>query len=323
MDEQNKKQFLDELENECQKIHQKAENERPKDKIYHYTNFDSLVKILESRTIQHTDYRYFNDPMEIKFGQNLILEAVTDSDIPHKEEFTKVIDRVFDIFNNQCNMYVSCYATTIDKLALWRYYANNSSGFAICFNEKYQKINTSETDSLLGKSIISQVIYGHENGIEEINKFIQVYQDILARARNTVSNGDFLIELDKRLISHLISILPILKDESFSDENEIRIYWQEGELLIDPDTGEPFYFPDEQKDFIKVEDKKIPFVNYIAGNKPVLYPEQFDHSAISEIWVGPSCEFNEAQKSLRELLSQYGYNDNVVIRCSTLPYRNG
>lgn len=317
MGKQIEEKLLQNLEIKCQSIHQELDKRRHKGFLYHYTNYESLASILENRRMRYTDYRFFNDPTEIKYGQNIIINCIAVSDLPHKDLLTRVISSVFDVLNNDCNMFVSCYSTKVFELALWRYYGNDGCGFAIAFNGNYQKTDASK--SVLGKITISQVIYG-DDGKDLVNKFIDEYLKTLNEAKEKESNGKFLKELDKKIISHLLSIIPILKDNSFKDENEVRLYCMEGELLINPKTKDPFEFSDAMRDFIPIESKNIPFVNSLTGKKPVLYPDQFDHSSISEIWVGPCCEFFEARKEIRKLLSQFGYG-NVEVKQAFLPYR--
>ncbi len=134
-------------------------------------------------------------------------------------------------------------------------------------------------------------------------------------------NGAFLMRLDGRLIAQLLSVLPILKDASFKDEDEIRLYCMEGNLFIDPITNLPFEFPDEMREFVLIKNKHIPFINSLTGHKPVLCREQFDQCAVSEIWIGPCCEFKEARKEVRKLLLQFGYSGDVKIHQAPLPYR--
>lgn len=319
MDEETKNKFLDELESKCQSIHKELDGRRHKDFLYHYTNYEALACILETRKMRYTDYKFFNDPTEIKYGQNIIVDCIEASNLSHKNLLTQVINRVFDVLNNDDNIFVSCYSTKVNKLALWRYYGNDGCGLAIAFNDNYQKIDA-DTESLLGKITISQVKYGDANSKSLVNKFIEQYLAILNQAKINGSNGDFLKKLDTKIISHLVSVIPILKDDSFRDEDEIRLYCQEGKLLIDPKTDQPFEFPNEMRDFVPIESKNIPFVISLTGNKPVLYPNEFDHASISEIWVGPCCEFFEARKEIKKLLSEFGYS-NVEIKQACFPYR--
>ncbi len=165
--------WLENFESKCQIIHQKLESNRHEGIIYHYTDYYALANILETRKLRYTDYRFFNDPTEIKFGQDLIKKVIEDSGLPNMQRLMMVINSVYDVFNNGCNMYVSCYSTAVKKLALWRYYANDGCGFAIGFNKNYQ--STDNVNPVLGGLTISQVQYG-EDAIPLINQFIDEYR---------------------------------------------------------------------------------------------------------------------------------------------------
>jgi hypothetical protein len=53
--------------------------------IYHYTNFESLKGILESRCLWLTNYRYLNDSSEINYSCDEVLELIQRiiSDLPN------------------------------------------------------------------------------------------------------------------------------------------------------------------------------------------------------------------------------------------------
>lgn len=96
-------------------------------------------------------------------------------------------------------------------------------------------------------------------------------------------------------------MLPMLKDKSFADEHEIRIYHAEGPIIIDLLTGNQFYYDDTKREFIDNAKCNLPFVKQNNLKKPILLPNQFDHNNISEIWVGSSCDFLEASNYIRKL----------------------
>jgi hypothetical protein len=319
MEEKNKN-ALDDFEKKCQEIHADREKEREKGTIYHYTTYEGIKSILETRKLRYTDYRYINDPTEIKYGQEIVIEALLESDIVYKYHLTKNIKNFFNNFDFQMSIYVSCFSKTRDKLAIWRYYASNGTGFAIGFN------NFPTADHLNIKPkpvrIITEVMYGKEEPKEFLKKFIEEYLKVFEEALNRLKEANknqfcsFLVELDARLMAQFISLLPSLKDDSFKDENEVRIFYPEGELI-------GYYIDDRYREFIPIPKNRTPFVHSLQGNKPVVSPHQFDHTDISEIWVGPCCEFSEARNWLRQLLSDNGYRLNEVkIALANFPYKN-
>ena len=319
LDEEN---ILDELESKYQMIHSRLEAKRYKGIIYHYTDYEGLKGILKDRKMRYTDYRDLNDITELKFGQNVILDCIKNKSIPDKERLTKDINYVFFVSNTMCNTYISCYSSTVNKLALWRYYADDGCGFSIGFSSDYHSAvenSTVEIDTL-GKVTVSEVLYG-EKSVSVISELIEIYIEILNKNPSLQTNKTFLMDFRKKLLSHLLSFLPSLKDESYEDEDEIRLYCQDGGLFLIPSTMQPFYFSNDKKMNIPNEDRRDRRFVHSLSYKRILYPEeQFDHAAICEIWVGPCCDFGEAKKALNILLREHGYT-NVEIRQTELPYR--
>lgn len=141
-----------------------------------------------------------------------------------------------------------CFSTKIEKLALWRYYACNGSGCAIHFNDNFSKIENSGNP--IGKSAVCSVVYGNERSLQIVNKFIDAASGI-----NPSEDYDLIV----LFISHLLSIMPMLKDKSFEEESEVRIYYYEGDLVKDS-NGMPFYFDNKYREFIPIDGSSLPFV---------------------------------------------------------------
>lgn len=321
--------FYNDFDNECKIISSKIRGEHPH-KLYHYTNNKGLDGIIKSKKMRFTDYRYFNDPTEIAYGKGIIKEILNEVDITqiYPGIFKENIDLVFNAFDEYYKIYVACFSKTIDKLNLWRYYANNGCGFAIEFNEKFININNSP-DINVGQPIISKVTYNKEKAKSEIAEYIRKYKEILDYAKrdineaNTSKFDSFLYDFDKILISYLILQLPFLKDESFSDEDEVRIIHLEGKGIIQLDTREPFYFDNAVRSQIPTGNNQCPFANITYDNKPIILPKEFSVEDINKIWVGPCCKFVEASTAIKDILSANGFNvDMIKIEQMKLPYRN-
>ncbi|STX37483.1 hypothetical protein [Legionella feeleii] len=67
-----------------------------------------------------------------------------------------------------------------------------------------------------------------------IDKFIDAFKDANPEDLKETPHNLYL-----ELIAHLISILPMLKDKSFEDEKEIRVYFIDGKFISDPATNSP------------------------------------------------------------------------------------
>jgi hypothetical protein len=107
------------------------------DKIYHYTDFEGLRGIITSQKLWFTDYRYLNDPTELKFCKNIILNVGEMVNHNLSRDQYKILTSHFDELLSKYNVYISCFSTEANKLSLWRYYANNGTGFAIGFGKNY------------------------------------------------------------------------------------------------------------------------------------------------------------------------------------------
>src|SRR5690242_13531964 len=65
----NEQKLLDQMESE---LAIKAEREVQTDPLYHYTSGDALLKILETKELWATHFRYLNDREELQLGEGVI-----------------------------------------------------------------------------------------------------------------------------------------------------------------------------------------------------------------------------------------------------------
>lgn len=301
---------------DLQKIFNKCEREIPRETIYKYIDkYDTLEDILSKRKLWHRDYRFFNDPSEIKYGKALILQ-VLERTIKSKIESRnyETLTRIFNNFDKNCAVYVCSYSREIDKLSLWRYYADNSSGFSIGFNSKHFSPNIGDVTPCDSRRIGS-ILYG-----EKAKKLIQDTIDCWA---NYLQKDSALYQREEHIvdvISCLYSYLPFMKDPSFTDEHEVRMYYMEGRICIDPKTQKPFYFDnkDKQKSPPSRTKKFVDEVNKAT----ILTPHTFEKNEISAIYVGSSCNFENARNEIISLLKRESYDwESIKIRPSKLPFR--
>jgi|GEM_PF-3795445 len=179
-------ELINDFEKRCKRIHDEREEQREKNPIYHYTTYEGIKGILETRRLYHTDYRYFNDPTEIKYGQGIIIETLLESDIDieHKKLLIQVLNDFFNNFDSQMSIYICCFSAKIDELALWRYYASNGTGFAIGFKD----ISIVNSPNLVKKPfrVITKVMYKKDESKEILNKFIHEHLEILDKAKKLI-----------------------------------------------------------------------------------------------------------------------------------------
>ena len=119
-------------------VNNKLNKEQPKlNTIYHYTNLNNFISIIENQALYCTNTSFLNDKREYKYGVDLLLSRIDilknngfNSDI--LDMLVKHIDLIF-----KSERYVTCFSKNGDLLSQWRAYANNGKGISIGFNRKY------------------------------------------------------------------------------------------------------------------------------------------------------------------------------------------
>lgn len=281
------------------------------DKIYHYTNLEGLEGILSSQKLRFTDYRYLNDPTELTFCKKIILDEMSKHKI--SRNLQHMITLLFDKLSSIYNVYIACFSEEKSKLSLWRYYANNGTGFAIGFRKKFFLSDENQRDNDDPHALsVCKICYCKKRTKKIVKGFFKEFCKIFPTEKEQNNHISLLL-------IHLIRILPAIKDESFDDEYEIRLYCADGKLLKDKE-GQSIFFDEEHKSLVQVNKPKLPFVNNIT-EKPVATPEKFEKEDIIEILVGPCCNFIEAQTHIRCILKNSGYTHYIPINFADLPFQ--
>jgi len=200
----------------------KISNSERHTSIYHYTSLDTLYKILESNELWLTEWKCTNDKMEIQHGLEIVNKFNTN-----KLNLEKIV--------NKNNYFISSFSYEIGKKTLFDEYAEKAEGVAIEFNMQHQYIprdksfwyKNSEFMKLLpiiyDKEIQEKIIQYAFYIYDTVKLWIEESPDIY----NPFSNK---LHSKKKRIKHLTSsfskiieeIISFFKDDSFSDEREIR-----------------------------------------------------------------------------------------------------
>jgi len=105
------------------------------DYVYHYTSIDSFMKIMESNQLWFSHASFLNDPLEIAFGIDVIVNILEKK----KDEYPIVLS----IINKQRNIYkemsldltrnlvfIFSFSEFSDKLSSWIQYGD--VGYGVC-----------------------------------------------------------------------------------------------------------------------------------------------------------------------------------------------
>lgn len=103
----------------------------------HYTNYDTGLKILGSKTLWATDHQYLNDSQEVQYGVEKILRLldINEQEIPNIDVIKKILK--YKLANNHYNMLITSLIKHDDSLPCWRYFGGDGTRISIFFNKAH------------------------------------------------------------------------------------------------------------------------------------------------------------------------------------------
>lgn len=264
-------------------------------RICHYTRYDTVFKIIESRAIWATHFSHLNDTSELYYSEDLISQAVHEQ---LKKDFVISLEEVRDLLRRTLYAGVEegVYLTSFCKLnaqskendgilSMWRSYGNDG-----CYIEFDSKLIDESLVSVDG--VFDEVFY---HGIDDRQ---QEYADLAAEiAHKTIQ----LIEgiKEQGLLVPFMKLAPMLKHPGFHEEKEVRL------VILNS--------------LIERNDISFPVKQNCLGKDYIAIP--FDPKAIKKIVIGP----NKAQKymmdQISKILQSMDEYKHVEVACSTIPYR--
>lgn len=284
----------------------------PKQTLYHYTTFDCLKNIIESKELWMTEYRYLNDASEVSYALKILALLIQEASVSSNNSlfWQRFSDTFLNNAANKLNIYVASFCERKNYLPAWRWYANDGKGFSIGFRGnfftdyrknsygqgyKYEKIKyIKEEQNSNFKSLITELIHLVENYLSTENTPLSKY------------------EYEKEVFIRLsLLILPLLtkhKHTAYQEEIEHR-YYSIQDLANNRLPIKTFY-------------RKVSTDSPHVGSIPSSAID-FSTDDISEIWIGPCCRFEHAKEEIIRLLKINEYDlGKVSILRSNIPYRN-
>jgi hypothetical protein len=101
--------------------------DRPPNIIYHYTDVNGLIGLIDSGCIWATHVSRLNDASENMHGFNLVIEHVR-ANLPIASR--PLIEKAL-LGLRSVDTYVACYSTKSDLLSQWRNYTGTKVGYSL------------------------------------------------------------------------------------------------------------------------------------------------------------------------------------------------
>lgn len=268
--------------------------------VYHYTNIDALFNGVLRRDAEEPDKQiclwasnalYMTDTSEIQTGYEFMQQIISDHII--KLEDKEGVDNLKDVV---ATYFLSSFSLQRDVLPMWRMYAKNAMGVALCFDFNLLKENC--------------------NG--ELLKCVYLTDDVASKIRSCLQGMTSVNMSSEALVVMLLVILiGICKSENQKDVlDHIHPYLR----LVSALKHKAYIDEDEVRFVQTASDGDIKF--RLKDNKFVPYIEQyFPKEVLTEIIVGPNNDMPRTMYSLKTYLKHIGF-DHVKVTASDIPYKD-
>lgn len=262
--------------------------------MFHYTDANALLSIIQNKELWLSDVRYMNDSQEVIYGLSRLLKKIQANDeysvfehiirefthsIPNFE-YTKIkgLDDLVKKSKNKQSAFSMSFCNDGNLLSQWRGYTANMVGYAIEFDVDVL-IQELDNSSLSSYQLL-ECIYDeneHEKAIDEIIESLEL--------------GVMFNFADKILYP-----ITKLKHYDFKEEQETR-------LAI---------FTNSNINYRVVNGIFRPFIKLPLKNI---------ETVIKSITIGPHEHSIVAKESLEEMLNSYFSEDSPKVNISQTPYR--
>lgn len=266
--------------------------------IYHYTNYEGLLGILQSQKFWATESSYLNDSSEISYGLELcktfLDERLKKIQYGWENDFINQILHSLSMINHY-ELYISCFSEEKDLLSQWKGYANNGNGFAIGL--KVSELSRFKRKHPMFKIDIAPIIYDYEKQYTIIS---QKYHLLINELSSYQLENDFY-DIKKSFASCYASYLKqksiFFKSIHFSEEKEWRAVYNNIQVEVERNSSK----------FRIVNNMVIPYIELDIS--PSAEKKQW-FLPIEEIIVGSIVNFEYIHKSVGLIYKNLS-NENV------------
>lgn len=273
--------------------------------IYHYTNVQGLLGIINSMEMWATDILFLNDAAEYKYAKNLIHKKFRDL-----FKFEKNANKfLYNFVNrshiiNEYQIFVCSFSEDGNLLSQWRGYCPQNNGFSIGFD--FNKIMSHLKQNKSNEFFLAPCIYDDEYQNELFDALKKdTFENIIEILDDQINNkdnrsSDLFNEKYHNFTKLFLHLCSIIKHPAFAEEKEWRLF-----------------------DISKRTEKN--FINYRDGINTVIPFKKFNFSStliqcpIKEVYIGPNPNKKLAKDSLKNISTDKHLSFKILD--SKIPYR--
>ena len=299
--------------------------------LYHYTNKEALLSIVQNRSIWASHIAFQNDRLEFKYAFKIAQDEI-------KNTKSKMMSKQMDNFSNDllknisvADIYTVSFSEKKDILSQWRAYANSVPGFCISFRPKvllsridnHSKFKFDYQGSDFTKKSKKNNSYNYklDKCIYSTSEQRKIIREIIETSIDfTRTQG--LQNTYAEIINRLLPWAPLLKHEKFEEEKEWRliIFDIQNKQVKKERIGKSNFIPYVELDLKESNCNKNCRIKY-CENKCCL-----NQDWIKEIVIGPCIDENTAKESTSIMCYNNGIEFNKesrrLLSISNIPYRN-
>jgi hypothetical protein len=264
---------------------------RPPRILYHYTDAQGLLSMLQSRSIWATDAAFMNDPGELRYGYMLLDKIVRDRLAGRRARLVlDIVQSVLDEKVRNARVYVASFCERDDLLSQWRGYGGLGGGFAVGFIAKYLRPAGAWSDSRQLRPVL------YKPKVQ--TRILSVYADKWKKERgeNVASRNRILADVLYLFSDHLMAF----KDPSYSEEREWRLI-QYGRIV-----GGEILFPAS----FRVRGAGI--VPYASLDLSTNAGALANKLPVADVVCGPAAHRERTAKAIVQLADSLGYDCEVL-----------
>lgn len=296
--------------------------------LYHCTDQNGLLAILESQAFRATDIRFLNDTEELEHGLRTAISLAKQAFADAGEDGQKVVEYLQDNlcfwFNKRPVFSVSLTGPlkkheTLpdsiddpgDRLSMWRSYSGSGNGYSIGIPKEVTeyRIDIEGVDR-------QECSYPKDTKEEYLTEILNHFGDLLnecnekaiEKTKHGIPYDQAMNEMKTEVNTGFDEILPDLEVQIAACKHEG--FWEEREWRLTV--------------ALPSDDKRVFHTSGRFGITPRVYFKLRGPDGllpIKRMVVGPCPHKVEALESLRGLLIQRGYS-HVALSSSQIPYRN-
>lgn len=192
--------------------------------VYHYTNADGLIGIVNSKQLWATKIQYLDDKSEL-----IHAFSVTESIIhrikreTNNDHIKKLLERIPADFERveHVNVFVFSFSYVPDLLSQWRAYCPDG-GYALGFDPRVLEKLAAGQGFKFVKCVYNEK--EQKSIVEHILKdYLSSFQEKLKTAKNEEEKDRLIKDSSLQAVEILTSVSPKFKHPSFMEEQEFRL----------------------------------------------------------------------------------------------------